>query len=410
MECDVCIVGAGPAGLMASIFAAGKGASVIVLERNTTAGRKLLRTGGGRCNVTHASTVRELIGAFDAFGRFLRHGLYEFSADDMIAFLADHGVSCRVENDGCVFPDTDRATDIKNVLLAAAKAEGVRLLYGKRVTGIKKDGNGFLLKTEDSSIDCQKVIIATGGKSWPDLGSTGDGYKLAKKFGHTVVEPKAAVVGLIAKEKWIKKLQGVALGDVRITCDIDGKKVAATGAMIFTDKGISGPAVFDLSRFVVDEFATGGEAIGLCIDLVPQLNHQQLQQYFIDSAANHPKKELLTILCELLPKSIVIQICRLGEMSAEIRIGQLAKSKRVDILKKLKALPITVKSTRPLEEATVTRGGVSLDEIDPKTMQSRITKGLFFAGEVINADGPCGGYNLQIAWSTGSLAGKSAAI
>ena len=410
MEFDVCVVGGGPAGLMAGIFAARGGAKVIVLERSTTAGRKLLRTGRGRCNVTHAGTVKELIGAYDQFGRFLRHCLYEFSSEDMVAFLSDYGLSCKVEKNGCVFPDTDRATDVKNVLLKAVKETGVKILYGTRVTSIRQDNGQFAIKAAETSVNCQSVIIATGGKSWPNLGSTGDGYKLAEKLGHTIVIPKAAVVGLVTKEKWTKQLQGVAVGDVRISCDILGKKKEVSGPIIFTDKGLGGPAVFDLSRYLTDELSESSNPIVIQMDLVPSLNHQQLQHFIIESASKHPKREVFTLLCELLAKSLALQICKLADVSGEIRLSQLAKAKRSGLLKILKSLPITVKSTRPIEEATVSRGGVLLDEIDPKTMHSRIAKGIFFAGEVINADGPCGGYNLQIAWSTGSLAGKSAAV
>ncbi|MBE0534411.1 MAG: NAD(P)/FAD-dependent oxidoreductase [Phycisphaerae bacterium] len=396
---------------MAAVFAGRAGADVVVVETNTTAGRKLLRTGRGRCNVTHAGDVREVLPAYDRFGRFLKHALYSFTPEDMIAFLAAGQLKCRVEADGLVFPDTDRATDVKNVLLAEAKKGSVRLLYGKRASRIVKVADAFAVEVGEDSIRAAAVIVATGGKSWPQTGSTGDGYKLAAALGHTVVLPKAAAVGLIAREGWLRKLQGVAVSDVRISCSIEGEKeAAARGPMMFTGKGLGGPAVFDLSRFVTDALAGGAGPLAAAIDLVPSMNQQALQKYFVDLAASHPKKEVSTVVCQLLPRALAMCILQLAAIDPEIWMGQLSKAKRGALLAMLKALPVTICSTCPIEEATVTRGGISREEIDPKTMQSKIVHGLFFAGEVIDVDGPCGGYNLQIAWSTGALAGTNAAL
>jgi len=409
MKCDICIIGAGAAGLMAGVFAGRAGADVVIVERNTTAGRKLLRTGRGRCNLTHEATVAEFVRACEPFGRFLKHSFYTFGPDQVRKFFADHGLETKVEPSGCVFPVTDRATDVKNVLLARAKLAGVRFVYGRRANPVEKADDGFVVKGDADAVKCRAVIIATGGVSWPETGSTGDGYGIAASFGHGVIEPHAALVPLVTKEKWCKALSGIGIEEVEITMKLPGIKIISeVGPMMFTHDGIGGPAVFDLSRRFLGISFKPPTSIELSIDMLVGLDGQKLKQKLIALCRDHPRKGMSALLCEFFPKALSEQLCRMADCS-DTKASQLSKDKRQALARMMKGLSLHVVGTRPIEEATITSGGVDISEIDPTTMQSKLCPGLFFAGEVMNVDGPCGGYNLQIAWSTGALAGQSAA-
>ncbi|MBN1126045.1 MAG: aminoacetone oxidase family FAD-binding enzyme, partial [Sedimentisphaerales bacterium] len=252
----------------------------------------------------------------------------------------------------------------------------------------------------------RSVILATGGVSWPETGSTGDGYAIAASFGHTIVKPQAALIPLVTKEPWVSDLQGLGLEQVQIKAFITGIKISSSiGAMMFTQDGIGGPVVFDLSRHLTG-WCDSKTPIELRIDFFPGMDRKPLEQKLIALCNAHPKKKMPGLLCELMPRALCETLCRLTDCS-DVSASQLPKDKRNSLLDLCKALPLHVVSTRPIEEATVTRGGVDTAQIDPETMQSRLCPGLYFAGEVINVDGPCGGYNLQIAFSTGYLAGQS---
>jgi hypothetical protein len=409
MEYDICIVGAGAGGLTAGVFAAEGGSRTVIAESNTVAGRKLLRTGRGRCNLTHTGTIDDFVKAYGQYGRFLKHSLYEFSPEDVRGFFAEHNLATKEEKNGCVFPVTDRATDVARVLVDRARRLGVTFLYGKKVESIGKQGGKFRVQAGRETVDCKALIIATGGMSWPFTGSTGDGYRFANDVGHEIVDVTGALVRLVTKEDWSSKLQGVGVENVGITALVGDVKIKVTGPMMFTDDGIGGPAVFDLSRALCDHLPDSCEPVQIFIDLQPGVDAGELKKYIIDKCANSPKKELAGVLTEILPRVLVIELCERLEPSVNILAGQLSKKKRIELVKLMKYLPLTVVSLRPLEEATITRGGVSTEGIDSKTMESKLCKGLYFAGEVMDVDGPCGGYNLQIAWSTGALAGRSAA-
>jgi len=409
MTFDVCIVGGGAAGLMASVFAARSGAGVAVVERNTAVGRKLLRTGRGRCNITHDDSVEDFVRACDFCGRFLKHSLYEFSPEDTIKFFAKLGVKTKIEKDGQVFPVSEKAATVKNALLQEAQRLGVKFIYGRRVESIVKDEIGFTITAEPDTIKSKSVIIATGGKSWPALGSTGDGYNLAEKFGHTIIKPVPALTGLVTDSDWPGRLQGVAIANVKVSAKIAGKKIASTGPMMFTDKGIGGPAVLEFTRFAAESLADIKDTIDVSIDLLAGQTEDDLREKLQNAAAANPRKKILSFLSELIPARLAVGIVLRAGIAEDIPLGQLAKKKRTKLIEALKHLKIPVTGSVGFKQATITRGGVDTKEIDPKTMQSKITPGLFFAGEVINADGPCGGYNLQIAWSTAALAGENAA-
>ena len=427
MRIKVCITGAGPAGLMAAIFAAeagcekaGADSSTMVIEANTIAGRKLLLTGAGRCNLTHQAETEEIVREFGDKGKFLSFCLHRFSPQYVQDFFTGLGLRLKIEKDGCVFPAGDRASDVRDVLVSRAKELGVRFLYGRRVSGIDRQEGAFVVRTAKETAYAEKLIIATGGLSWPKTGSTGDGYKFAQQLGHTIIEPRASLVPLVTREDWIKQLAGTAVENVRVSARINNKKIKTAGAVIFTDDGIGGPAVLNMSRYIARYLPAGRKPIGpqwdtprgilISLDLAPQLSEAELENQVVELLTATPKKKIANILAEFVPKRISAVLCGQAGCSDELAAGQLKKDVRKKLLRLIKALPISVVGTRPINEATVTSGGVNVSEINPKTMESKICPGLFFAGEVIDADGPCGGYNLQMCWSSGALAGSSAVI
>jgi len=406
---DVCIIGAGPAGLLAAIFAAQAGAKTIVLERNSAPCRKLLHTGAGRCNLTHTGSVQDFIRSYGQSGRFLRHCLYEFSADDLRQYFHRQGLQTKVEKNGCVFPVTDRAGDVADALLNHARNLSVRFLYESQVQGIEKVRDGFVMVLDTEKISAKAAVIATGGVTWPSTGSTGDGYNFAKAFGHTIVEPRPCLGPLVTAQNWPGRLGGVAVPNVVIKTKIANRKVQVSGPLMFTANGIGGPAVLDLSRLITDFLPDYDNPVQITIDLLPQYPIEQLDEQIISLCSEHPKKTLAGVLSRWLPASLTTSLCEQIAQSQTIQAGILQKSQRKQLMDMLKHLPLSVVAACPIADATVTRGGVSIVEINPTTMESKLCPGLFFAGEVMNLDGPCGGFNLQIAFSTGALAGTTAA-
>jgi predicted Rossmann fold flavoprotein len=408
MKTEVAIVGAGPAGLMAAIASATGGAETVVVEANPSAGRKLLRTGRGRCNLTHTGSVDEFVKAYGPFGRFLSHSLHEFSPQHLRSYLARYGLKTRVEDNGCIFPITDRATDVLKILLADAKGLSVRFIYGRKVLGIEKGPDGFVVRTTDRNIIARCVIITTGGVTWPQTGSTGDGYNFAKTFGHKIAQLRAALTTLVTAENWPGRLQGLGVENVTITAKAKGRRFRTQGAVMFTENGIGGPAVFDMSRLLTDSLPAE-EPVKVTVDFLPAYQPQQLEQKLISLCAEHPKKLLENTLSVFLPHSLALHITSLITPSSSIPAGRLSKPDRRRLIALLKGLELSITRTGPISQATITRGGICASQINRLSMESKICPGLFFAGEVINVDGPCGGYNLQIAFSTGHLAGKSVA-
>jgi predicted Rossmann fold flavoprotein len=414
----VCIIGAGPAGLMASIHCALANAETAVFESNTTVGRKLLLTGGGRCNLTHLAGPDEIVRAFTPKGRFLSYCLHKFTPEHTRLFFRELGLESRIEQDDCVFPTSDRASDVRDCLIKHAKnlpvrrsfsgVGGVRFFFDKPVKNIAREGNSFVIRTSREIIAAEKVIIATGGLSFPQTGSTGDGYRFAKELGHTIVEPKASLVPLVTREKWPGQIAGTAVENVKVYAHINNKKITTAGALVFTDDGIGGPAVWDMSRHLTDRLPALEKPLEITIDLAPQVTEVQFGAQFTALIAENPKKKIVNILAEFVPRRLAEVLCTLAGCNEEIEANQLKKDVRKKLISNLKALPLSIINTRPIAEAIVTRGGVNTCEIESKTMESKICPGLFFAGEVIDADGPCGGYSLQMCWSTGALAGASA--
>lgn len=412
MKSDVCIVGAGPAGLTAAISAVQSGAQTVIVEANAVAGRKLLRSGRGRCNLTHTGTVKDFVKAYGRFGEFLRHSLSQFTPQHVRQYFARQNLQTKVEKDGCVFPITDRATDVKRVLVTHARGLDVRFLYGKKAKAVEKTSHGFVTTAGEQKIYSHSVIIATGGVTWPFTGSTGDGYKFAGALGHGISQPRACLVPLVTVENSPAELarsRRVGVENVRIKATVNGKRITVAGPIVFTEDGISGPAAFDLSRLLADFLPSPADPIKITVDVMPQFQLKDLNSQIISLCSKNPKTELAGVLARLLPRPLMLNLCQRLQPSGQILAGQLNITKRRQLINMLKKMPLSIKSTHPIAEATVTRGGVCTDQIDPKTMQSKLCAGLFFAGEVINADGPSGGYNLQICFSTGALAGQSAA-
>ncbi len=402
---------------MAAIHCAIANAETIVIESNTTAGRKLLQSGGGRCNFTHLAGPDEIARAFGPKGRFLSYSLHRFTPEQVRQFFRKLGLESEVEQacselvepNGCVFPVTERAGDVRDVLVKCAKSRGVHFYFGKPVKRVVRDGNFFAVHVADEVIFAKKMIIATGGLSWPQTGSTGDGYRFAQELGHHVTEPRASLVPLVTRESWPGELAGASLKDVRISAVVGGRKVVVSGPMMFTDDGIGGPAVLDLSRLLSDYLPNSENPIEIYVDVKPGMSEQELDKQVRERIVANPKKTVAGILAFFLPRRIVITLCRQFNFNAGLLGSELKKDVRKKLVRLLKALPLSVVSTRPIDEAIVTRGGVDIEQVQSKTMESKICPGLFFAGEVLDVDGPCGGYNLQMCWSTGALAGREAA-
>ena len=408
MKTKICIIGAGPAGLMAAISSAEAGACTTVIEANTSPGRKLLMTGAGRCNLTQRAAPQELVRAFGARGKFLSYSLYRFSPQDAQDFFARLGLRMKVEEDGCVFSASGRASDVRDTLVGRARTLGVQFIYGSRVDDVSKEAGSFVVLAAQERIQADKLIIATGGLSWPQTGCTGDGYGFARQLGHTIVETRASLVSLVTAQTWPEQLAGTAVQEVRLSARINNKKLTTAGAMIFTDDGIGGPAVLDMSWYLTDFLPSNEAPIGITLDLVPHVQEAELEAQISERISANVKKKVATVLAEFVPKRLSAILCRQGGCDDELPAGQLKKDVRKRLVRMTKLLPLSIVRTRPIAEATVTRGGVSVNEIETKTMESKRCPGLFFAGEVLDIDGPCGGYNLQACWSTGALAGSCA--
>ncbi len=415
---DLCILGAGSAGLMAAVHAASGRASVTILEANPTAGRKLLITGGGRCNFTHVGSPDQIAKAFEIYPaakgavrpeRFLRHSLHEFPPNDVRDFFRSRGLADRVEPDGCVFPASDQAVEVRDLLVAEATRLGAHIQRQTKATEILACDEGFTIHAEDRCIQASRVILATGGLSYPQTGSTGDGYRFARELGHTVIPPKAALAPLVTREKWVNELAGVALADVKIRTILGKRALVVAGNMLFTQRGLGGPAAQDLSRYLTDELFESHQGIPIEIDILPALDEMETNRLLQKHFQAQVKRTVANVLSEFVPRQLSQILCRLAPCSHDTQAGQLPSENRRQLVRTIKRLTLTVTAIESIAKATVTRGGVSLAQIDPKTMESKVLRGLFFAGEVIDMDGPCGGYNLQMCWSTGALAGRSAA-
>jgi|DewCreStandDraft_4_1066084.scaffolds.fasta_scaffold00609_3 predicted Rossmann fold flavoprotein len=409
----VVIIGAGAAGLMAAGSAAEAGARVIVLERNTRVGRKLRICGKGRANVTNIADVAEFVTAFGPNGRFLYGAFSRFFRDDLIALLESLGVPCKVERGGRVFPQSDDADHVADALERRARSLGAVFRMGARARRLAlREGRIAGVELEDGEvIPADSVILATGGITYPATGSTGDGYQMAAEAGHTVVKPRHALTAMNCAEKWVLEVAGLSLRNVQATVfapEHQGQKPVGRefGEMCFTHRGVSGPIILTLSRRVVD--LVGRTPLTLSIDLKPALTREQLEARLQREMAGS-NRHLRNYLPTLLPRSLARAFPGILGLDEHVPLNRVTREQRQAIIEGLKALRLSVVKLAPPEEAIVTAGGVAIGEVDPRTMQSRIIQGLYLAGEVLDIDGTTGGYNLQAAFSTGWVAGRSAA-
>lgn len=409
---NVLVIGGGAAGLLAGIAAAQSGAQTVILEKMRRPGKKILITGKGRCNITNNCDLQEIIKNIPGNGRFLNSALRRFTNQDIVQLLEDNGLPTKVERGGRVFPVSDKAVDVVDTLVKIYKNYGGRLLtdckvksitaeFGKITGAVTADGQKF---TADA------VILAAGGSSYPGTGSDGSGVKLAKALGHTIVPLAPSLVPLESDSPYIAGLQGLSLRNIEGTIYADGKKIGSEfGEMLFTHFGVSGPIILSLSKCVAEAFARGAQEVELAIDLKPALDKDKLDARLQRDFMQYSRKQMPNGMKDLLPQRLIAPVLDQAFIDEEKFVNQLSRAERRRLVDVLKAFTVPITGTRPIAEAIVTAGGVSLKEIDPKTMESKLIKGLFFAGEVMDIDGYTGGYNLQAAFSTGYAAGTFAA-
>lgn len=405
----IVVIGGGAAGLMAAGRAGELGAQVLLLEKNKSLGRKLLITGKGRCNVTNKGDLDTFIDSYHGKGRFLYSAFNHFFQNDLITLLQKHGIALKTERGGRVFPVSDQAGDVVNALWRYCQRSNLIIKTGEEVLEIVTENQRIKgVKTAHGLIECEAVIVSTGGKSYAGTGSTGDGYKWATGLGHTVITPRPALVPLNIQESWVKELQGLALKNVEVRL-LQGEQVLGKefGEMLFTHFGVSGPVILTLSHLVVEKGTRQG--LFLEINLKPGLDEEQLAQRLMRDFQKYQRKQLQNALTELLPQRLIPVVISLSEISPTKFVHQITKAERKNLSQSLRNLRMTVLGPRPLAEAIITAGGVSLAEINSGTMESKLIKGLYFAGEVLDIDGFTGGFNLQEAFSTGYLAGERAA-
>jgi len=401
----IAVIGGGAAGMMAAGTALGYGAEVTVFESTDRLGKKLAITGKGRCNVTNNCTREEFLENVTKNGRFLYAALSAFTCEDTMTFFESLGVSLKTERGRRVFPESDKAIDIVNAL--RQYCSGARIIHHK-VSSVTKTDEDFTVTAGKTQHSFDKVIIATGGKSYPLTGSDGSGYKLAMKLGHSVTELIPSLIPLVSHSPLCREMQGLSLKNVKISIKGEADRVIYTdfGEMMFAHFGVTGPVILSASAHIRSYDIT---KLKLCIDLKPALDEKTLDARLLSDFAKKSNKDLINALGDLLPSKMIEPFISLSGIDGRKKVNSITKEERKALLNTLKSFEIPLDGYRPIEEAIVTSGGVEIKEITPKTMESKLHNGLYFCGEVIDVDAYTGGYNLQIAFSTGYLAGKSAA-
>ena len=396
------IIGAGAAGMLCAITSAKRGKKVLLLEKLSSVGMKLKATGGGRCNLTNTLKSEEFMACFGRNGRFMTTALESFNNQDVIEFFHSIGVKTASRDGFRVFPDSHNSMSIIDGLQKAMSELNITISCEKEVTSIEVQNSQIVgVKTLHDNYLCDSVIIATGGKGYPSLGATGDGYELAKKVGHKVTDIYPAMTPLKTKESWMESCRGDTMAKVKIVVDMKKhKKLSAVGDLIFTKDGIRGPVVLDFAREITPLIEKYGE-VPLLLNLTKALNEEQIRAKFIDNHTLSCEK----VMTSFLPKPLSLELCKLCDANPDTVFSKLSGVTRDKLIKILAWTPLTITGDQGFEKAMITRGGISLKEIDPKTMQSRLIDGLYFCGEVMDLDGPCGGYNLQWSFSSGYLAG-----
>ncbi|MCI6720773.1 MAG: NAD(P)/FAD-dependent oxidoreductase [Clostridiales bacterium] len=398
----IAVIGGGPAGL-----AAEAGASVTLFEKNPKVGRKLAITGKGRCNVTNNCDVQTVLANVPVNPRFLYSALGRFSPADTMAFFENLGVPLKTERGGRVFPVSDKAIDVVDALFFWVKRAGVTIVNEPVEDILTRDGRvtGVFAGNHDHKAD--RVILATGGASYPLTGSTGDGYRFAKALGHTIVPPRPSLVPLVEDGTVCQSLMGLSLRNVAITVLENDKTIYQDfGEMLFTHFGLSGPLILSASAHMRH---FGSKNYRIEIDLKPALDEKTLDKRVLGDFEKHKNSDFVNALGELLPRKLIPAVIEAAGIDPRVKVHSITKAERASLVRVLKHFPIRISGARPISEAIVTTGGVSVKQVDPKTMASKVTPGLYFAGEILDVDAYTGGFNLQIAWATGRLAGLSAA-
>ncbi len=412
---NVVVIGGGPAGMMAAIASAEQGNQVILIEKMSSLGRKLLITGKGRCNITSSLDMDEFIKNTPGNGRFLYSCYQEFTNQDIIDFLKKQGLDVKEERGNRIFPVTDKSLDVLKAFSKRLKELNISIKYNASVEEILVQDNKIIgVKANGQTIHADKVILATGGKSYPLTGSTGDGYELAKKLGHTITSIKPSLVPLETHNKKVcQEMQGLSLRNVKIELkDIEKNKVIyeEQGEMIFTHFGVSGPTILSSSAHLVRykgiEEKFENKKIVLSIDFKPALTEEKLDARILRDFDKQKNKQYKNSLDELLPQKLIPIVVERSKINSNKKVNEITKEERRNLVKLLKHFELEIKQFRPIDEAIITSGGVSIKEINPKTMESKLVEGLYFAGEIIDVDSYTGGFNLQIAYSTGYVAGK----
>jgi predicted Rossmann fold flavoprotein len=403
---DAVVVGAGAAGLVAAFCSAERGQRTLLLEKNTRAGIKILMSGGTRCNITQATDNRGIVAAYGPPGKFLHSPLAALSVQLTIAMFEAEGVLTKVEETGKVFPVSNKASHVLAGLMARFQRSGAELALAEPVLDLERNEQAFRLLTPRRSLHTARVILTTGGQSYPGAGTTGDGYRFAARLGHTIVPPRPALVPLTTTAPWVLDLRGVTLPDVTLRIMDEGQPLASRrSSLLFAHFGLTGPAALDVSRVVSGHPSPA--TLAAEVDIVPDQSESHLVEWLRHEASSSGKKQLAVVVGQLVPRRLAEIVLQLAAIAPDQRAAELNKAQRERLVRSLKHLTVPLTGTLGFKKAEVTAGGVSLDEVDSRTMQSRIVPGLFFAGEILDLDGPIGGYNFQAAWSTGWLAGNS---
>lgn len=409
----VIVIGGGAAGMMSAICAARNGADVSIYEKNEKLGKKLYITGKGRCNLTNACSMEELFKNTMTNSNFLYSAFYSFTNYDAIAFFEEIGLKTKVERGGRVFPFSDHSSDVIKVLSNELKLNNVKVNLSSEVKHILYKENRFIgiLLSNGKTIHADACIIASGGLTYPSTGSTGDGYKFAEEAGHTIVSLSPSLTSLHVKEQYIKQLEGLSLKNVKLLAYTGDKKIKAVyedfGEMVFTHDGISGPLVLSASRYIIPYLNSGG--VKLSIDLKPALTEDMLNARILRDFDEVKNKQFKNYLIQLLPQKLIHVIIERCNIHPDKQVNSITKEERLNLIRILKNFTLEFSSLGGYNEAVITKGGVNCKEVNPSTMESKLVKKLYFSGEVLDLDALTGGYNLQIAWSTGFLAGQNAA-